>query len=84
MNDGPILLRARPITVEAFQVQANNLAYVAAWCGGIIRHGEGLWLVTDMGQPATANIGDWIIKAPNGGFYPAPDAALFAKYESVV
>lgn len=82
----PLLLRARPVVVEAMRVQENNLYLVTTWCGGTLaRQGtRGVWVITDLGQQAFAGIGDWIVRNANGYFYPVPDATLFAKYEGIV
>ena len=79
----PVLLRSRPVVVEAVQLTADNLAEAAAWCGGV--HGDDhLWVVTDTAQPAVARIGDWVLRGPFGEFYPAHDKVIFAKYDSVL
>lgn len=80
----PVLLRRRPVTVEAMKVEANNLYLVATWCGGTIATGKGVWVVTDTGDPAFAHIGQWIVRGPQDNYYPASDEALWAGYEAVI
>jgi hypothetical protein len=80
----PRILRRRPATVEAWQVDEFNLLDVATWCGGTAAKGIGVWVVTDTGQPAVAKFGDWMIKGPFGEFYPAPDRVVFSNYEAVI
>jgi hypothetical protein len=79
----PVLLRSRPVVVEAVQVTEDNLADVAEWSGGIYGD-DHVWLLTDLAQPAVARVGDWVLKGPFGEFYPAADKVIFAKYDSVL
>lgn len=83
MTTGPIVLRRRPLVVEAWQVEAGNVAEVAAWAGGMAGDGKVL-LVTDTDDFAHADVGDWVLRGPFGEFYPAPDNVVFASYEGVV
>lgn len=46
--------------------------------------GRGVGVLTDTGDFAHAEIGDWIVRGPFGEFYPAPDKLIFAKYESIL
>ncbi len=80
----PQLLKTRPMVVEAVQVTKDNIADVAAWCGGVPMAGRGVGLYTDTDDFAHAFLGDWVVKGPFGEFYPAADKVIFAKYEAVV
>jgi hypothetical protein len=80
---GPLILRRRPLTVEAWQVTGANMAAVAEWCHGI-NGGDRVIVATDTGDFAHASVGDWVIRGPFGEFYPAPDKVVFATYESIV
>jgi hypothetical protein len=83
LTAAPIILRRRPITVEAMKVEANNLYLVATWCGGTVATNAGVWVVMDTGDPGFAHIGQWIVRG-SSGFYPATDEALWAGYEAVL
>lgn len=80
----PILLRRRPLTVEAMRVEANNLYLVATWCGGVLAEGKGVWVTTDTGAPLMAEIGQWLIRGPRNNFYPSPEDSLWAAYEAPI
>jgi hypothetical protein len=81
---GPIVLKHRPLTVEAWQVHPGNEADIATWAGGVVLPGRGVGIYTDTGDFAHAEHGGWIIRGPFGDYYPAPDRAVFAKFERVV
>ena len=86
MSDGPIVLRRRPLTVQAWRVAEDNLATVADWCGGVVLHSAvpGIAFHADTGDLVHAGVGDWVVKGPFGKFYPTPDNVIFASYESIV
>lgn len=84
MSDGPILLRRRPLTIEAWQVDEWNVGDVATWAGGVVIQGRGVGVYTDAGDFVKAAFGDWIIRGPFGEFYPATDRAVFAAHEAIM
>lgn len=86
MSDGPIILRRRPLTVEAWRITEDNVTDVAEWSGGIVLRGglNGVAIHTDTDDLVHAKPGDWVIRGPFGDFYPAADRVVFASYEAVV
>jgi len=82
---GPVLLKRRPLTIEAWQVRADNIDDVAAWSGGVaLQPGRGVALFTDTGDLTHAFVGDWVVRGPFDEFYPAVDKTMAANYEAVI
>ena len=65
--------------VEAAQLSARNIGRVAAWCNGFWDF-DSIAIKTPWGVQI-ANLGDWILKAPDGTFRVATDAQMQRSYE---
>lgn len=79
-----ILVRKRPITVEAQQLtsdQDQGLS-LAAWCGGRYILPPAIEIDTLEGT-MTARVGDWIIRGMCGEFYPCKPGIFEDTYERV-
>lgn len=74
--------RKLPVEIQAVRLLRDNLAEVAAWCGGIPEPDYWLRIETLEGQ-LTAKAGDWIIKGVKGEFYPCQADIFAATYEEV-
>jgi len=72
----------RPVEVEAVQLQLDNRADVAQWCGGYIKRNDDFVISTLEGE-MTASIGDYVIKGVQGEFYPCKPDIFEATYEEV-
>lgn len=84
----PIMLRTRPMTVEAAQVTAENLTDVAWWCQGRVVHHMhsteiGLYHTpTDLFD--TAKVGDWIVRDQYNDFLVVPEKEIVARYDRLI
>lgn len=82
-----LLLRQRPTTVQAKRITADSRddvldwmkADVSAWPYGL----TGITWWQD-GEIHNAVLGEWVVLNPWGEYRRVSDAALFARYESVV
>lgn len=73
------IYRKRPSLVEARQVTAHNLEYLAAWVGKAGDHEKGasyFWVADTQ-----ACVGDWIVKEANGAFNVYTDEAFRLMHE---
>lgn len=81
---GPLVLRRRPDTVEAWQVTEQNIPEIAAWAGGTALPLRGVGLYTDNNDFVVTRIGDWVVRGQFAEFYPVPNTAIFSRFEAVV
>lgn len=88
----PLKYRTKPVVVEAMRFYADHLvmAEVARWCGGRIGseakasdHTDvAYWIdVPTLDGVVKARPGDYIIKGPEGQFYPRKPESFKATYE---
>lgn len=77
MPDLPIQrFSRRPETVEAVQVTAENLAEVAAWCGGVVHEPENpkfrppipAQAYVQLPHWVRCHLGDWVLRREDGSF----------------
>jgi hypothetical protein len=78
-----VLLKRRPTTVEAMRVTRENRIEVAVWCKGHPVF-TGVGMTTNTGDVAYAKVGDWVLRGPDGSFYPAPQAVIDSSYEELL
>lgn len=79
---GPATYVHLPTVKYAFQYDGTNGLEIALWAGGKA-------YVTDIGHLVvktkqgdfTANVGDYVIHDPEGGFYPCPEPIFIVEYE---
>jgi hypothetical protein len=81
----PLLLRTRPVVVEARQLTEANRAAMVHWMHGWtygVNHIR--WFDAEDGHVVSAVIGDWIVRDVFGRFAVVPDAELAGKFDRVV
>jgi hypothetical protein len=85
MTEGPLILKRRPLTVEAWQVTATNGAAIAEWAGGMwVAYTERIILPTPDGSFHRAEIGDWVVRTAFGRFEVESDKTIFSNYEAPI
>jgi hypothetical protein len=80
-----ILVRKRPVTVEARQVTVERRRgkILAKWCGGLLLT-NGSVLVETHDGPMLAMPGDWIIHDANGTYYAVKADSFEDQYDRVL
>lgn len=82
------LYQRKPVVIEAKQLTANNISEIEAWCGGSIKgvrlpaHLQCIDIQTPTGE-RRAEIGDFIVKAGEGVFYPYDAQCFHLSYAPV-
>ena len=82
-----MIVRKKPVEVEAWMLTEDNAGMLADWCKGLlIKRGDNfepsIQIMTLEGV-MTARKGDWIIKGVAGEFYPCAPAIFEKTYEVV-
>lgn len=82
-----MLVRKKPVEVEAQKIDELNYKSIAEWCGALVKYRQDnyephLQILTLEGA-MTAYIGDWVIKGVKGEFYPCK-ADIFEKTYDIV
>lgn len=88
-----LIMRTRPTVVEARRLTQDNRLELAHWVRGwtfgvnkiewINPPARGAARGT-RGAEESAEVGEWIVRCPNGDFKPVPDSVLFSQYERVL
>lgn len=80
-----ILVRKRPVTVEARQVttELGRGKILAKWCGGLLMLNGSILVETPDG-PMVAMPGDWIIHDANGVYHPVKADLFEDQYDRVL
>ena len=82
--NGPLRIRKRPITVEAYQYTGDNAAEVIAWAG---QHAyntlRGQLVIHTLEGDHIASPGDWVIRGVENEHYPCKASIFDATYEPV-
>ena len=91
----PAKFRKRPVVIEAMQVTPENVAEVAAWCGGrVFREAKAsdptdVYVALDIPtlegvmRAQTYHGGDFVIRGVSGEFYPCKPDIFALTYERV-
>lgn len=88
----PKRFRKKPVEIEAMQLDANNAAEVALWCGGALwedpmffpeAHRSTHVVIHTLEGTMHATPGDWVIKGIQGEFYPCKPDIFAATYDEV-
>ena len=81
---GPINVRKRPVTVQAYQYDGDNGLDVAEWIGSDASWEpiDGLVIHTLEGDHI-ASPGDWVIRGVEGEHYPCKASIFEVTYEVV-
>lgn len=80
--------KKKPMEIEAYKI-IDDLAEVdkiVLWCGGTLNWDEGEVLSISVKTPhgiVDAKESDWIIKDPDGAFYPCTDSVFKVTYEQI-
>jgi hypothetical protein len=82
-----MIVRKKPVEVEAWMLTEDNAGMLADWCKGLlIKRGDNfepsIQIMTLEGV-MTARKGDWIIKGVAGEFYPCAPAIFEKTYEVI-
>lgn len=84
----PLRYTQRPQVVEAMQWIAGNTADVIRWAES---NGVHAFTVGDANnamyigaRPPMAEVGDWIIRSPDGGLFPCPPIRFARNYVEVI
>lgn len=76
----------RPVEVEAVRFErADQAAVICAWGEGqveAVRKATGVLRVRTLHGPTLARLGDWILRGPDGDYWPCEDAIFEASYAS--
>lgn len=80
------VFRKKPYQVEGRQVTIGNLESIEVWCNGAIKgtrlpRSERVIEVNHQGIEQRAEIGEWIVKEPNGVFNVYTDEAFRLLHE---
>lgn len=83
-----LLYRQRPVVVEAIRWTADNTEDVIRWAESLGVHG---FTVGDDNKtmylgarPPMAEMGDWIVRAPDGGLFPCKPMRFERDYVEVI
>lgn len=82
-----MIVRKKPVEVEAYLLTQDNAGILADWCGGILHRREdnfeaSIKIMTLEGV-MTARKGDYIIKGVEGEFYPCASKVFEKTYEVI-
>ena len=82
-----MIVRKKPVEVEAYRLTIDNCGMLADWCKGLlIRRSDNfepsIQIITLEGM-MTARNGDYIIKGVAGEFYPCAPAIFEKTYEVI-
>lgn len=83
-----MIVRKKPVEVEAYRLTEDNVGIVADWCNGLIvnradNFEPSIQIITLEGV-MTARAGDYIIKGVAGEFYPCAPGIFDMTYEVIV
>ena len=76
-----MIVRKKPIKVEAFQLTQDNAGILADWCKGLLVGGN--IQIMSLEGVITARQGDYIIKGVTGDFYTCSPAVFDSAYEVI-
>jgi hypothetical protein len=74
-------------TLLARRVTCDNIPHIAGWAGAIadVRHQQVRLRPSPLDHPGargyTADIGDWVVRAPTGHYFKVSDRAFHDLYE---
>ncbi len=80
--------RKKPMVIEAFQINKENIHKIEQWCGGSIK-GVKLPIteqcidIQTLEGEMRANFGDYVIQEVKGEFYPCKPDIFEQTYEKV-
>lgn len=82
-----MIVRKKPVEVEAYQLTEDNAGMLSDWCKGLLvkradNFEPSIQIMTLEGV-MTARKGDWIIKGVAGEFYPCAPAIFEKTYEII-
>ena len=82
-----MIIRKKPVEVEAFQLNNDNAGVLADWCNGrLVERADNfekyIQIITLEGI-MTARVGDWIIKGVQGDFYTCHPSIFEQNYEVI-
>jgi hypothetical protein len=76
-----MIVRKKPIKVEAFQLTENNAGMLADWCNGLLVNGN-IQIMTLEGVK-TARQNDYIIRGIAGEFFSCSPVVFEMNYEVI-
>lgn len=80
-----MIVRKKPVEVEAFKLTQDNAGILADWCKGLLvkraDNFESSIQIMTLEGVMTARQGDYIIKGVAGEFYPVAPAIFEQTYE---
>jgi len=82
-----MIVRKKPVEVEAYLVTDDNMGIMADWCGGMLYRRddnfEASIKIMTLEGVMTARKGDYIIKGVEGEFYPCASKVFEKTYEVI-
>lgn len=82
-----MIVRKKPVEVEAFQLTQDNAGILADWCKGLLvkraDNFEASIQIMTLEGVMTARQGDYIIKGVAGEYYPCAPAIFEKTYDIV-
>lgn len=79
--------KARPIVVQAMQLNEHNSEKVAYWCGGAVIYEWDKIVgvrIPKLDGVSIARLGDFVIKGASGEFYKKTEKAFRSDYEDYI
>ena len=82
-----MIVRKKPVEVEAYKLTQDNAAMLSDWCKGLLikraDNFEASIQIMTLEGVMTARQGDYIIKGVEGEFYPCAPAIFEKTYEVI-
>lgn len=82
-----MIVRKKPVEVEAYKLTQDNAGIVSDWCKGLLvkraDNFEASIQIMTLEGVMTARCGDYIIKGVAGEFYPCAPAIFEKTYEVI-